>query len=599
MKAGPSLSAVLGALGAVLLVSTIGAAALDGDPYLNSLVQGALALVLGGVLLALAVRVRTSRWDDRSWRAIGWVALFLAIATVELLWVGIVAQLVGGAQSHFTALTTVSTGLTAGGVVAWYDHRRESEYRERVASQRSYREVFEGVSDAILVHDPETGRILDANPSAERLYSRDVSTLRGVGVEMISVTEDGYDQTTAERYIRDAHETGDQRFEWYIELPDGSRRWVDVHLQPATLDGKERVLAVVRDIDERKRRERELRLKDRALHEATAGITIATADGDNPLVYVNDAFLEITGYDRETVLGENCRFLQGPDTDADRVAALRRAIEEPAAATVELLNYRADGTPFWNEVSLTPVHGDDGTVTHFLGVQRDVTERKRREQAFAVLNRVLRHNLRNDLTVVAGHARLFADALDGPNAERATRVAETADDLAALGEKARELESAVTSDEAARPIDIGGIVRSVAGDLRTAFPDATVTVDVAGAHHAIGVSRIERALYELGENALEHGGSTVRFSVEREDEAVTVRIVDDGPGIPAMEREVLRTGRETPLRHGTGVGLWLANWVVTDVGGHLDVTGSDDTTVTVTLWAADAGRGRQAAISVD
>ncbi|WP_255196992.1 PAS domain S-box protein [Halorarius litoreus] len=599
MKGGPSVSSVLGTLGALLVVSTIVAAALDADPYLDSLVQGTLVLVFGGALLALAAHVRTGESDDRSWRATGWVGLFFAISVVELVWVGVVTEVVGGAQGHFTSLTTVSTGLTAGGVVAWYDHRREAEYRERVASQRSYREVFERVSDAILVHDPETGHILDANPSAERLYGRDVSTLQGVGVEEFSVTEDGYDQATAERYIRAAHETGDQRFEWYVELPDGTRRWVDVHLQPATLDGNERVLAVVRDIDERKRRELELRIKDRALDEAPAGITIATADGDNPLVYVNDAFLDITGYDRETVLGKNCRFLQGPDTDPDQVAVLRHAIEETESATVELLNYRADGTPFWNEVGLTPVHDDDGTVTHFLGVQRDVTGRKRREQAFAVLNRVLRHNLRNDLTVVAGHARLFADRLDGRDAERATRVAETADDLAALGEKARELESAVTSDETPHPVDIGGMVRAVAGDLRAAFPDATVTVDVPGDHTAIGVSRVERALYELGENALEHGGSTVRFSVERADEAVMVRIADDGPGIPAMECEVLRTGRETPLRHGTGVGLWLANWIVTDVGGHLDVTDGDDTTVTVTLWAADAGHGQQAAINVD
>ena len=94
---------------------------------------------------------------------------------------------------------------------------------------------------------------------------------------------------------------------------------------------------------------------------------------DDPIVYVNQSFLEITGYTADEVLGRNCRFLQGRDTDPERVDELRRATRERRPATVELRNYRKDGTPFWNEVHISPVRDERGEVVRFVGVQVDVT----------------------------------------------------------------------------------------------------------------------------------------------------------------------------------------------------------------------------------
>jgi len=94
---------------------------------------------------------------------------------------------------------------------------------------------------------------------------------------------------------------------------------------------------------------------------------------DHPIVYVNQSFLEITGYTADEVLGRNCRFLQGRDTDTARVDELRRATRERRPATVELRNYRKDGTPFWNEVHISPVRDERGEVVRFVGVQVDVS----------------------------------------------------------------------------------------------------------------------------------------------------------------------------------------------------------------------------------
>jgi PAS domain S-box-containing protein len=94
---------------------------------------------------------------------------------------------------------------------------------------------------------------------------------------------------------------------------------------------------------------------------------------DGPIVFVNRSFLEITGYEADEVLGRNCRFLQGPETEPERVDELRRATREQRPVTVELRNYRKDGTPFWNEVHVSPVRDERGEVVRFVGVQVDVT----------------------------------------------------------------------------------------------------------------------------------------------------------------------------------------------------------------------------------
>ena len=134
----------------------------------------------------------------------------------------------------------------------------------------------------------------------------------------------------------------------------------------------------------------QLELKDRALAASAEGITIADASlPDNPLIYVNAGFERLTGYSVADVLGRNCRFLQGPGTDAETVDTLRRAICGKREVTVQLLNYRKDGTPFWNRLSITPVQDRGGTVTHFIGVQSDVTAEKGAKDALQKANELL------------------------------------------------------------------------------------------------------------------------------------------------------------------------------------------------------------------
>jgi PAS domain S-box-containing protein len=121
---------------------------------------------------------------------------------------------------------------------------------------------------------------------------------------------------------------------------------------------------------------------------------------DNPIIFCNTAFEKLTGYDCEEVIGHNCRFLQGNDKDQKALEEVRAATAEGKNCTVALRNYRKDGRPFWNELVLSPVTDDDGTITHFIGIQRDITDRMSGKDAS--LDRVtqISHEIKTPLTTI-------------------------------------------------------------------------------------------------------------------------------------------------------------------------------------------------------
>ena len=136
-----------------------------------------------------------------------------------------------------------------------------------------------------------------------------------------------------------------------------------------------------REIVEREKIEKILRLRDQAIATAAEGILISEIQpDDNVIIYINDSFERITKYSFDEVKGLNCRFLQGVETDPATVAVMREAIKKQEFCAVEILNYRKDGTPFWNALSISPVQDASGKATHFVGVQQDITERKLAEE---------------------------------------------------------------------------------------------------------------------------------------------------------------------------------------------------------------------------
>lgn len=135
------------------------------------------------------------------------------------------------------------------------------------------------------------------------------------------------------------------------------------------------------DITARKAFEDALRVRDRAIEAANVGIVITDAQmRGNPVTYANPALSRITGYSRDELLGQSLRLLQGLETDPAEVAKIRQALNTSSSCEVVLKNYRKDGTPFWNDLLIAPVRDDTGKLTHYIGVQTDVTERRRAEE---------------------------------------------------------------------------------------------------------------------------------------------------------------------------------------------------------------------------
>ena len=159
---------------------------------------------------------------------------------------------------------------------------------------------------------------------------------------------------------------------------DGTTFPVEVSYSPVTLQDQPYLYLTARDITERHRRDAEMQLLQKCVATVTNGIVISDPRlPDNPITFVNNGFMEMTGYRSEEILGRNCRFLQGKVTSRDAVRVIRRAIKQQRPCRTLMVNYRKDGTAFWNDLYITPVRDDEGEVTHYVGVQNDVTERVR------------------------------------------------------------------------------------------------------------------------------------------------------------------------------------------------------------------------------
>jgi PAS domain S-box-containing protein len=177
---------------------------------------------------------------------------------------------------------------------------------------------------------------------------------------------------------------------------------------------------LLEEIAERKRSQGALSLRNRAIQSVSQGITISDPnEADNPIVYASAGFERMTGYREDEVLGKNCRFLQGKETDKDTVRQIRDAIVAGEACAVEILNYRKDGTPFWNALSVNPVHNESGTLEYFVGVHDDITHRMqlenqlRHSQKMEAVGRLaggVAHDFNNLLTVISGYSDLILAA---------------------------------------------------------------------------------------------------------------------------------------------------------------------------------------------
>lgn len=246
-----------------------------------------------------------------------------------------------------------------------------------------------------------------------------------------------------------------------------------------------------------------------------------------------------------------------------------------------ILYEQAEGVMMSDRLFVIVSQASIGATVGFLVGVYDVRQRRARDRAeqlsnqLSVLNRVLRHDIRNVATVIRGRVDLLTDRFG--DHEDAGTIHRKADRLVELGDQARDVERLLRDEDGEREVvAIDAIVEEYCAHLADVHPDAEITRPTAGDVRVHAHPLIESAVTHVLDNAVEHNDGdaprvTVEYSrvTEAGTEYVDVRIADDGPGIPEEEIAVLERGYETALNHTSGLGLWLVNWIVRSSGGDV------------------------------
>ncbi len=414
-----------------------------------------------------------------------------------------------------------------------------------------------------------------------RQHNRDLDSHRGVACR---IGHDSRDLGILTVHLPPGDTLGDRLVDMLTELAD------DIGFTLHSLQiAREREQAITR----LREQEAELFQKTRAVDEAPIGIVITDPqEDDNPIVYANDEAAALTGYTRAEMLGRNCRFLQGEHTDPAKREAIRRAIDAREPISIDIRNYRKEGTEFWNHLEIAPVENGKGEVINFVGFQQDITERKSRDQHLRLTDRLLRHNLRNELTVIRGSAETIVETTDNSVAEHAEQVVERSDDLLAMADKARLINHILRTNPEKTRIQLQSVLEEITSTVDKEYSEAELSVSSNGGASVEAIPLLEAGLTEVIENAILHnpdGKPQVDIDISEANGFVHLAISDNGPGIPQIERQAVEGAQKIdPLNHSNGLGLWLVNWIVKESGGSFAISNADaeGSTVTIELPAA-------------
>ncbi|WP_418286335.1 histidine kinase N-terminal 7TM domain-containing protein [Halorubrum sp. DTA46] len=437
--------------------------------------------------------------------------------------------------------------------------------------------VFANLSDGVVVVDGE-GRIVDCNGPARGLFPSVAvgrcadDAFAEVPAVADAVTPDGDGSGPTDRRVTD---------EFHVTLDDGSApRFLtaDVH---AIADGSGvgGCVLLLRDITERETLQR----RYRALIEKSPNV-IAVCGTDGLLRYVSPSVERLLGYTSAEIEGRPIIDLVHPDDQLDAQRAFERAFDSGDPQPIDHRIAHANGNWRLFETVIERLFDD---TEELVITATDVTENRRYEQRLQVLNRVLRHDLKNDTNVIGGYADLLRDHVDDEGDEYLDVIDRKVETLTHLSDQARQIDVALHSSVGRATIDLSELVARLGESLESSFPHATVTVSCPDSAVVCADELLESAVRNVLENAVVHNDEpepVVEASVAADGDGFYIGVADNGPGIPPVERAVFSEARETALEHASGLGLWLVHWIVTESGGDLDIETREPRGTLVTMW---------------
>ncbi|HYE32244.1 MAG TPA: response regulator [Methylomirabilota bacterium] len=383
-------------------------------------------------------------------------------------------------------------------------------------------------------------------------------------------------------------------------IAEGLHRGADGYLtQPADPDVLlAMVAAYLRAATQLRLKTEALRLRNEAIEALPTGLIITDArQPDNPIIYANPGFCEMTGYSRQEVVGRNCRFLQGAGSDKETLQEIRKALQKAERIECEVLNYTKKGTPFWNALSISPILDEGGKVTHFVGVQRDITAQKnlqdqlRQSQKLEAVGHLaggIAHDFNNLLAVIMGYANLLEAKNCTPEEMKAAvrEIAQAADRGAQLTRqlltfsRRQIVQPAILSVDAVLRGMEKLLSRLVGEDILLEF---TYAPDLWSAQ--LDPTQLEQTILNLvlnARDAMPHGGRlklrTYNTSVPEAGanpppgDYVVLEVEDTGGGIhPDIQARIFEPFFTTKGDRGSGLGLAIVYASVQQAHGHISV----------------------------
>ncbi len=316
-------------------------------------------------------------------------------------------------------------------------------------------------------------------------------------------------------------------------------------------------------------------------------------EGEPIIRHANDAFLDVFGFESRSVRGEPLNELIVPATKQQEAQQFDQRTEagESNAAVVERMTEAGERKFIYRGV---PYDEDLG-----FAIYSDITEQLQRERHLDVLHRVLRHNLRNDLSVILGMATTILDRTDDSDIQAAaSKIKSTASQLSQLSEEAKTIDRVLGESVSVGPVAVAPLVETVVADCNARFETATFDREIQDGPTVRANDQLKIVLRSLLDNAIRHNESADRrariSAAELDSSTVEIAVADNGPGIPEVEQQIITEDEQiTPLNHGSGLGLWVVKWIVEAYGGRIEIETPDSGGTVVRLYLNTATTGDQ------
>ena len=451
-------------------------------------------------------------------------------------------------------------------------HDRTKQRRQQRRTER----FVEESEDVVTIIDPD-GTVTYVSGSAERVFGHDPDSL--VGENFFDYLHPSGREQAMETFFSCVEDSESATTECRLRSPEGD--WFNIETQYRNMlddDAIEGILVYLRDVTERKERTRRFKSIFNQAFQFTGLL-----EPDGTVIEANNAALEFGGFERNDIVGKP--FFEAPWwTHSEAVYDnVREAIER--AASGEFVRYETevrgiDGLAVI-DFSVKPITDEDDDISLLVAEGRDITARQQNRQHLEVMQRVMRHNMRNDLGKIRGWTELMSEESDAEKrAEQFETVEAILDKWGSMTENLKEIRQVLKSrDGEIATKALGPLIEDATSQIREEHDAATILTEGTDSESAQVPTTFRQAVHELVENAIKvKETATVEVTVCSGDDWVEISVTDDGPGMPEMEAAVLETGEEDPLNHGKGLGLWMVRMIVTQAGGNVSVESTTDGT---------------------